>query len=134
MCVIIWSPEGDVPTEHVTNAMVRHQDGWGFAVSTPKRVVTFKTTNFKEFLKAWFNRVEGPVLLHARTASHGRVSKENCHPFRMKNHSKLVVAHNGIIPSFGHATLSATRDFIERVLEPMPEWFLEDDGIREVLS
>jgi predicted glutamine amidotransferase len=133
MCIIIWSPEGSIPREHVVNAMLCHQDGWGFAVATGKRVVTYKTTNFKDFLKAWFERVDGPVMLHARRASHGRVNKANCHPFRMKHHP-LVVAHNGIIPRFGHDTLSDTRDFIDKVLEPMPSWFLEDEEIREVVS
>lgn len=133
MCIIIWSPEGEIPRDHVVNAMLCHQDGWGFAVATPKRIVTYKTVKFKEFLEAWFGRVPGPVMFHARRASHGNVNKANCHPFRMKNHH-LVVAHNGMIPRFGHATLSDTRDFIERVLEPLPEWFLEEDGIKAALS
>lgn len=133
MCVIIWAPKGEIPTDHITNAMLCHQDGWGFAVATGAKVVVYKTCDFKEFLKAWFKRLAGPVLFHARKASHGRVTQANCHPFKLKNHP-LVVAHNGIIPCFGHATLSDTRDFLDRVVEPMPEWFLEEEGIKRSMS
>lgn len=133
MCVIIWAPDGSIPTKHIINAMHHHQDGWGFAVVTGVKVSVYKTLHFREFFRAWYNRVAGPVLFHARTASHGKVTQSNCHPFKLKNHH-LVVAHNGIIPGFGHATLSDTRDFLDKIIEPMSKWFLEEEGIRAAIS
>ncbi len=128
MCIIIWAPSGKIPRDHIINAMLTHQDGWGFAIPTGKKIVTYRTTDFKRFLEAWVGRIEGPVLFHARWASHGAVCNANCHPFRINGHG-LVVAHNGIIPGYGSETKSDTRDFIEKVLTNLPDWFLEEEKI-----
>lgn len=133
MCVIIWSPKGTIPKNHVLNAMMANQDGWGFAVANGKSIATFRSVDHEEFLSAWVNRIKGPVLFHARWATHGAVVKSNCHPFRMPKH-KMVVAHNGVIPKYGSKNKSDTIDFIERVLEPLPEWFLEEESVVEAIT
>lgn len=133
MCVIIWSPNGTIPKEQVQNAMTRHPDGWGFTVRTPKGLVTHKGTNFAWFLKAWSERDIGPVLFHARWATHGRIDHANCHPFVLKGRD-MVVAHNGIIPGYGTQTKSDTRDFIDQVIAKLPEWFVEEDGVLAALA
>jgi len=127
MCVIIWAPNGAIPQKHVLAAMQRHRDGWGFSVAAPNQGVrTYRSVDRDDFLAAWKNRVRGPVVLHARWATHGMVCRDNCHPFRVRGHA-LVMAHNGIISGFGSASKSDTLDFIERVLEPMPRGFLNDN-------
>ena len=133
MCVIIWSPDGRIPKQHVLGAMLRHQDGWGFSVSTGKKIATYRSVDHEQFLAAWANRAAGPVLFHARWATHGAVVRENCHPFPVRGH-KLSVAHNGIIRGYGSERRSDTRHFIEEVLEPMPEWFLEEDSIVQAIE
>lgn len=133
MCVIIWAPSGKVPLDQIIRSMNRHPHGWGFAVATGKNVLSYKSVNPDRFLDAWKNRVKGPVLFHARWATHGPVVTANCHPFTLKGHG-MVAAHNGIIPGFGRGEMSDTRHFVEEVLCPMPKWFLEDSTIKDNIT
>ncbi len=133
MCVIIWSPDGKIPKDHVLNAMVAHPDGWGFAVPTGKGITTCRSTDFKRFINAWVARPAGPVLLHARWASCGEISQPNCHPFRVRGHN-MVAAHNGTIAGYGSDEVSDTRDFIAKVLEPMPQRFDAEPAIVRALE
>lgn len=128
MCVIIWAPCGKIPKEHVLTAMENHPDGWGFTVVSKNKLRTYRSVDPKEFVAAWLNRADGPVLFHARWATHGEVCRANCHPFPVVGH-KLVMAHNGILRGYGSTGLSDTRDFIKRVIEPLPTWFLEEQEI-----
>lgn len=128
MCIIIWSSKGLIPKDHVLKAMISHPDGWGFTVATSGRFHTYRSVDHQAFLHSWVNRPRGPVLFHARWATHGKVVNANCHPFAIRGHD-LMMAHNGTIPGFGSNKKSDTRDFIEQVLVPMPEWFLQEEGI-----
>ena len=133
MCVIIWSPRGEIPKKHVLTAMLYHQDGWGFAVPTKHGISTYRSVDHKHFLTAWVNRLRGPVLFHARWATHGKVCKANCHPFQVRRH-KLVAAHNGVIHGFGSNNKSDTKHFIEEVIEPLPPRFHEEEAIMASLE
>lgn len=58
---------------------------------------------------------DSPIILHARIATLGRVSRDNCHPFVIKDGA---LAHNGMMwsSSNGHtAVKSDTREFTERM-------------------
>ncbi|MFE3278408.1 class II glutamine amidotransferase [Nocardia sp. NPDC059239] len=39
-----------------------------------------------------------PALFHGRYATHGAVSIDNCHPFRLGRDRRTVLAHNGVLP------------------------------------
>lgn len=58
---------------------------------------------------------DSPVLLHARIATLGRVTRDNCHPFNIKDGALI---HNGMLWSSydGYNALkSDTREFAERM-------------------
>lgn len=132
MCVIIWAPCGTIPDSQVTKAMSTHPDGWGFTVVTKRGLATYRSIIYNDFLAAWRRRTKGPVLFHARWATHGQICTEHCHPFGVNK--KLVMAHNGIIPGFGSKDKSDTLDFVEEVIQPMPEWFLAEAGIMRLIA
>jgi glutamine amidotransferase len=133
MCIIIWTPTGRIPKDQVINAMLANQDGWGFSVAKNGTTNTFRSTNFRTFLDAWMDRPKGPTVFHARYATHGRVCHANCHPFRVAKHN-MVVAHNGVLHGYGSARKSDTRDFIEKVIAPMPVGFQRNNKALDTLE
>lgn len=133
MCIIIWAPQGSIPSDHLLDAMLINQDGWGFAVPTKRGIHTFKTIDHEKLFDAWARRPAGPVLFHARWATHGAVKDDNCHPFRIPG-KRLVVAHNGIIPGYGSKTKSDTLDFVEKVLVKLPDWFTEEERVIKAMG
>ena len=93
MCVIIFKPTGvKMPTERIINACARaNRDGFGFC--TPNKF--FKTLDFMAF-KRQLETIETdePCIMHFRFATHGKVSKSNCHPFKKGD---VYFAHNGVL-------------------------------------
>jgi hypothetical protein len=78
----------------------RNKDGAGvmFAHGGELRVVKgmMKWRAFKKFWRSLGPlRVEAPVVLHFRIATHGTILPKNCHPFFIRDN--LAFAHNGVI-------------------------------------
>lgn len=93
MCVIIFKPKGvAMPSNDIINACARaNRDGFGFC--TPNKF--YKSTSFEKF-KSELKAVEKdePCIMHFRLATHGKVSKTNCHPFKQGD---VYFAHNGVL-------------------------------------
>lgn len=93
MCVIIYKPKGVyMPTESVLNACARaNRDGFGFC--TPTKY--YKSTSYDKFREQLASvECEEPCIMHFRLATHGKVSKGNCHPFKRGD---VYFAHNGVL-------------------------------------
>ena len=105
MCIGVVIPAGLVISEKIIRlCMNRNPDGNGVAYINKKGLVeTEKSIDFSETGKAKFisryyeiarqkAASKHPMLLHFRVATQGRISHDNCHPFKVKGG---VLIHNG---------------------------------------
>lgn len=103
MCLLTFLPAGITPdtTALRTGAEV-NDEGHGFAVVAAGRVVVGRGLDFEQVLGAFVElraeHLDGPALFHSRLATHGTVSLDNCHPFRLGGDRRTVLAHNGTLP------------------------------------
>jgi len=75
--------------------------------------------------------------VHFRIASAGVISADNCHPFWIKE-GEMAVIHNGTIQGLpGVSKDSAESDtcvFARDILAKLPDGFLENEAIRELIE
>lgn len=134
MCIIVAKPAGvDLPTEEILdNCYTSNRDGIGFAFNKPggTPIISKGFANVKKLLKMFhvFNiSKEDNVLLHFRTATHGKKDQGNCHPFPLTMDLKemrelhlscdVAVTHNGVFGSMKVSdTYSDTMKFIGTIL------------------
>lgn len=143
MCILITKRQGfkDLPTlEQLKNCFENNEDGAGVAWTLGDGQIHFQKgfMNWKDFETHEKNapyRKESKryaVLYHFRMATHGTISKGNCHPFILSSRVKdlkqtggttslPVVGHNGIIDikekkEHKSLDLSDTMIFIKEIL------------------
>jgi predicted glutamine amidotransferase len=124
MCIVILAKAGaKLEPDLLRRAFSVNRHGAGLAFVRNGQVVIQKGFFDSEL---WVKRYEeayeqvgatSPIVLHARIATLGKVGRDNCHPFKIKNGA---LAHNGVLWSstFGHgrsAEKSDTREFAERM-------------------
>jgi len=151
MCLIIYKPAGEPlpPDREMAEAIDTNKDGFGYMYLDSNKVHIIKgAMNPKEaedLLKKLPKGIKTmPMVLHFRTASHGSISPQNCHPYPISSDegelSKLEIecntgiAHNGNVPtsfvtvSSTHRCLNITDDkdelsdtalFVKEFLAPM---------------
>lgn len=103
MCCILYIPAGvETPTIQTFEAVFMYnRHGIGFADSDGH---CCKTLSFRYFTKAIQKRKKSAdCIIHFRLATHGSVSRANCHPF-FDRESGVWFAHNGILPIESHNT------------------------------
>ncbi len=105
MCMLCVVPPYAMPDRTLLeNSALNNPHGFGFAIVIPseKRIHAERTmdadASINKFLAMRERHPEGYAMWHARYATHGSQSVENCHPFRVGGDRKTYLAHNGIIP------------------------------------
>jgi predicted glutamine amidotransferase len=139
MCVIVYLPEGiKANKEDMENCFFANSDGAGFMYQDRKHSQVIIKKGYMTFDSFWreFSGLPWNVdrVAHFRIATSGKVDEGCCHPFpvckdykemrRLRNKSKLAVAHNGVIhwatPTDGlKSKFSDTMAFIAGYVEPM---------------
>lgn len=118
MCIAIVQPAGcKIKEDHLRNSFEGNSDGAGFAYVKEGKVVVEKGfMTLHPFLDRYeeihetFGK-EAPVLAHCRIATAGKISKDNCHPFRIKGGAMI---HNGHLWNTEYdGEKSDTREFAE---------------------
>lgn len=129
MCLLMVAGPNATPTEQQLRcACQNNPDGFGYAIHLGDKIITNKGMDYIGLLDEFYaDREKYPdawVMFHARLTTHGKTNKSNCHPFRVGNSDKLILAHNGILPLKMPITehRSDTRFFAEEVL---PRWGVE---------
>lgn len=122
MCIIISNQSKKLDCNIMINATMNNPDGFGLAWAKDGQILIRKyaPTDAYSFIMDYFeirDIIDTPILLHARIATHGEISKRNAHPYVIRK--DLIVAHNGIIPGYGDEHLVDTVDYIDRVLSKM---------------
>ena len=104
MCMLCVAAPGLVPDrEKLENSALNNPHGYGWAIAIPSenRILRERTMNADEsinrFLEMRSYYPEGYAMWHARYATHGSKTVENCHPFAVGNDERTYLAHNGIL-------------------------------------
>lgn len=102
MCLLTFIPEYVNPDlDRFANAAFNNPDGFGFAISTGKRILTGHGMNFDQVADQFTELRKsnpGHAMFHFRWATHGSTNINNCHPFFLGDSRLSVVGHNGILP------------------------------------
>ena len=104
MCLLTFFPAGVLPdTQALLNGAVLNDDGHGFAIATPDRLIVERNLNALALIEAFeaarHQHPGGPALFHSRFGTHGTNALGNCHPFAIGGDTRTVLAHNGVLPS-----------------------------------
>lgn len=137
MCVIIYAPDGSIPSSELVEGLLANPDGWGYMFAQRRKIIIRKGLWPEDFWKSWKRDQAtdtGPLVWHARIGTHGRRNVNNCHPFLLTAHHGLALAHNGVISGMPtHKQHSDTSQFVRRILDRLPVGFLSDPAIRELI-
>lgn len=117
MCIAIMKPQGKIISKKTLQECYRNNpDGAGFMFSSNKELHIKKGYfDFKEFYEEYKKYQDKKCVIHFRIKTHGKIDKDNCHPFRVNN--SLGFIHNGVITGFGGDIKSDTVEFNEQVLQ-----------------
>lgn len=124
MCLLMVAKPGALPSDDdLVCACVNNPDGFGYAIHTGRDIITGRGMNADDVIDRFLNLrekfINGYALFHARITTHGSSNKENCHPFRVGDSRKTILAHNGILSNVSIRngdTRSDTRIFAEDIL------------------
>lgn len=128
MCMLCVVPPHVLPDkEKLINSALNNPHGFGFAIVVPedKYIISERSMNADEsinrFLELRAKYPNGYALWHARYATHGSNTVENCHPFTVGGDPSTYLAHNGILPVLEYENMdwSDTRIFAESMLPKM---------------
>lgn len=126
MCIIIVK---DQPTPPTTNLLKKASEinphGLGVYWIDTQRIQYFESSEFNVL------ETKRPYIAHFRLATVGAVSRENCHPFEIKqpnNRNNLFLFQNGTVRGIGSKKKTDTQALAE-LLTNMKEW-----QIRGILS
>lgn len=104
MCMLCVVPPNVIPErDKLENSALNNPHGFGFAILIPaeNRIHTERTmnadTSVNRFLDMRAKYPESYAMWHARLATHGSTTIDNCHPFKVGRDSLTYLAHNGIL-------------------------------------
>ena len=101
MCIIMVSPPGSVLlAEDLREAIAENRDGAGYMIRSNGRLTIERSADddaslVERFIAMQEDNRNNWVVFHARLATHGSVTDDNCHPFTIPGQN-WALAHNGI--------------------------------------
>ena len=134
MCLLTLIPDYVTPDmERFKVAAKSNPDGFGFAISTGKKLHIVRSMDFEEVANKFVDarkKMQGPAIFHFRWTTHGTNTVDNCHPFLLGQDKDTVLGHNGILPVKMEAneTRSDTRVFAEDIMPAVGGISSLDDG------
>lgn len=103
MCLLCYfPPQAEVSPINLENACLTNPDGFGFSfLKSDNELTYFHTMNADQAIDLFISEREkhpdSHALFHARIATAGEVTVDNCHPFVIGGVSALL-GHNGHLP------------------------------------
>jgi len=144
MCMLCVIPPNVTPSrEKLENSALNNPHGFGWAIVIPEenRILSERTMNADDsingFLSARKIYQTGHAMWHARFATHGTMTVDNCHPFMVGNDPQTYLGHNGVLSVIEDKddVRSDTRIFAEDILPAMGGvTALDNEQIFNILS
>jgi hypothetical protein len=138
MCLLVAIPQNQtIDYGRAVEAAVNNPDGFGFAIIAETHIVRFRSMSFDETWSEWQlarSRWDGPAVWHWRWATGGTMDVANCHPFEVGGDSRLMLAHNGVLPITPTRYRSDTRILAEDILADEDPTLWDDAGWRDELG
>lgn len=131
MCMLCVVPPNAIPDrKKLENSALNNPHGYGFAIVVPEenRIICERTMDADEsinrFLELRAVYKSGYAMWHARYATSGEHTVDNCHPFELPDEAHpctTYIGHNGILDVIEPKgeKRSDTRIFVEDVLPAM---------------
>jgi len=117
MCIIVVKPESvDLSIDTIVNMWIHNPHGAGFMYEDDGNLKIVKgLMNIKDFYDAYSSVRDRKLVIHFRIRTHGEISQELTHPFRIDRKTGMV--HNGILPINPPKGESDTSFFARRLRE-----------------
>ncbi len=121
MCLIVQAGDSSViPEDLVKSAKTKNPHGWGIIFHDEGKVHMrkgIKMDDVDKYLKKV--RQGSKVFVHFRLATHGTVSIENAHPFKLTD--EVYFMHNGVMHKFDDPKKieSDSKIFADTILKPL---------------
>ena len=145
MCIALYLPKfQEVDRETLYNCYCSNPDGFGFAYFVDGKLIIRKfigqnniSLGIEEFLLTREHFKSKQFMAHFRIASHGKISKRTCHPFKINN--EMVFCHNGILSDFTNqlsidSKISDTMLFNKKVFQKLPTDFMRYPVYKKMLE
>lgn len=146
MCIALYVPKHTtVNRETLYNCYESNPDGFGFAYWNEEGKLVIRKfigqdsimLGIEEFILTRQHYLSKQFLAHFRIASHGKISKRTCHPFKINN--DIVFCHNGILTDFTeqldlNSKLSDTMLFNRKVFQKLPADFMKRPIYKKMLE
>ena len=128
MCMLCVIPPNVIPSrDKMMASAINNPHGYGFAIVVPEenRIICERSmdadTSVNRFLELREQYKSGYAMWHARFATSGEQTVDNCHPFALpdkKHPNTTYVAHNGVLDVIEPKgeKRSDTRIFVEDLL------------------
>ena len=129
MCLIIKLPKGVyLDAGKVDDAFYFNDDGWGLLAydeaNNKLHVEKSLSKEYSDFLTTYDKYKDMEVAIHFRTRTHGNVSLENCHPFKITDN--IYMMHNGGFDIKLKGTRSDSNMFAGKLIAPALKGYLGD--------
>lgn len=146
MCVAIFLPKyKEVTRESLYNCYCNNPDGFGFSYFDENGNLIIRKfigqdniiLGIEEFLMTREHFIKKSMVAHFRIASHGKISKRTCHPFKISN--EMVFCHNGILSDYSKqlsldSKVSDTMLFNRKVFQKLPADFMRYPVYKKMLE
>jgi len=138
MCIIMLKPPKQTITRrHLRKAFDVNSNGAGFMYDTEGKVVIDKGYfGFRKFYKSLRDAERiypnSTFVIHMRISTSGADNWINCHPFLLNQGYGFV--HNGVLSGMGDMLRSDTREFVEDVLNKLPNNFGDNPEIVKAIN
>lgn len=146
MCIALYLKKYvTVDRDTLINCYTSNPDGFGFAYYDENNKLVIRKfigeqnilLGIEEFLLTRTHYINKQMLAHFRIASHGKISKKTCHPFKIND--DIVFCHNGILSDFSQklsldSKLSDTMLFNKKVFHKLPRDFMSHPVYKKMLE
>lgn len=141
MCIAIIKPKyKSISKDLLHRCWKNNPNGAGFMFSENEKLVVKK--GYMKWETFWndYNIEQNKkglkfdMVIHFRISTSGGITPENTHPFMVNKN--LAMVHNGIISNCEvlNSNKPDTQNFIENILQKLPDNFLRNDVLVELIS